>query len=32
MTNNTFHLTAEIVAIFSENKYAPLSPAAWLGR
>ena len=30
--NNTLQLTVKSVAIFAEQKYAPLSPAAELGR
>jgi hypothetical protein len=30
--NNTLQLTVKSVAIFAKQKYAPLSPAAELGR
>ena len=32
MPNNTLQLTVKSVAIFAKQKYAPLSPAAKLGR
>jgi hypothetical protein len=31
-SNNTLQLTVKSVAIFAKQKYAPLSPAAELGR